>query len=357
MGQFVCKNCGFTLEPGMGSCPICGETVQGGGGQQRTYSAAAAEPAGSKASKTAPFNGNPEPAVHYGAQFLEFPKVREERMNRELEAKTEETKEELRRSEGEVEAKAEEKNKKLLENGSLTIFVLTETVALIASFGVSCYSCVEKNKVMGAIGDFIVTFIVVMIIGIVLDFVVMLVGAAFADASRKKQERNMENQKEAAQKGIKQRQTQTEASIQEYALAFDKAVKSAVPKFVSNKTTEAIGNCILGNFMDRIAAAPRDQKNSDIIVSCSYEVYADQVQHQSGVFSFSQNHCSHLSGPVEQAALAQAIASYLEFRVLEWYKKDPSGSIPWMETDAEDSALARKMTVYYKAVNANYRGI
>lgn len=229
-------------------------------------------------------------------------------------------------------------------------------IGMCVSLCRGCIVCGNEDWSRG-FPDFIATFVVGMIITCIVAVVLGTLMGNLRSSGSKKHQKNAEKQKDTSEKDINQQQTAAKSRIDEYAIAFEQAVKEATQKFVSNKTTEMIGDRILGSFLEMIERAPRDPRNSDVLVSYSYEVYANQVHYQGGVFGFSQNHCSNLAGPVEQAALAQAIATYLEIRVMERYKRDPSGSVPRLERSYTDTALARKITVSYKAINANYRGI
>ena len=60
------------------------------------------------------------------------------------------------------------------------------------------------------------------------------------------------NRKILRKKIINQQQIAAKSRIDEYAIAFEQAVKEATQKFVSNKTTEMIGDRILGSFLEMI---------------------------------------------------------------------------------------------------------
>lgn len=354
MSKFECKNCGFIVEQEVQpeSCPLCGEhdfNVSGGTQAGATVSAAsepvrAAEPA-------------PAPAASRNSyvQFREFPMVQRDRVKKDLEDKLEEIQQETQAFVGTQEAKIKKKSDKESSVEGIA-FMFTFMIGLFATCCGSCYVCASDDGFSRGFGSVIQTIFAGLFITVIVSVgITFLMGTIVG--TKKKDFQNIDARKNTAEEDKKKRQEEARRSISEYAESFDRAVKDTVQWFASNKTTEEIGDRILGSFVDAIERAPRDASTKDISVACQYSVYANQVQYGGGIFSFSQNHCSSLAGPVEQAALAQAIAAYLEIRVLEKYEKDPCGSVPQIRIDIADNAAARTITVTYKAANVNYRGI
>lgn len=351
MSKFECKNCGFVVEQVTQpeSCPICGEhdfTVSGN--TQANADTVKNEPAREV---------SPAPAAlrNSHAQFREFPAVQRDRVKKELEDKLEAIREDMAAFEGQIEAK-QQKKKDTEEDVFAGIFFVVFSLGLAATCCRSCYVCVENDGFTSGFESVIQTLFAGVFITFVAAFVIAMIVGTIA-SPKKKDQKSIDAKKNSAEEEKKSSQEAARRSISEYSQSFDRAVKDVVQKFVANKTTEEIGNRILGSFLDAIERSPRDAERKDISVSCHYSVYTNQVQYGGGIFSFSQNHCSNLAGPLEQAALGQAIASYLEIRVLEKYDKDPCGSVPQIAISIEDNAASRVMTVTYKAANVNYRGL
>lgn len=352
MSKFECRNCGFVVEQETQpeSCPICGEhgfTVSGG--TQADAGMVMNEPVreAAPAPAAAPRNSY--------AQFREFPAVQRDRVKKELEERVNAIQDDMAAFEGQIEARKQKQVDKDASRFAI-INAIVFTIGLTATCGGSCYVCAENDGFTGGFGSVIQTLFAGVFLTIVASFLITMIVGKIA-SPKKKEQHGIDVKKSTAEEEKRSSQEAARRSISEYSESFDRAVKDTVQRFVSNKTTEEIGNRILGGFLDAIEMIPRDAGRKDILVKCQYSVYANQVQYGGGIFSFSQNHCSNLAGPVEQAALGQAIAAYLEIHVLEKYDRDPCGSVPQMVVTTEDTAVSRTVTVTYKAANVNYRGV
>ncbi|MCM1540569.1 MAG: hypothetical protein NC121_04845 [Blautia sp.] len=355
MSKFECKNCGFIVEQATqpGSCPLCGGTEFTASGSTQADAAAnrsarASVPVGTVTDRPVR-EANPAPSVPRNSyvQFREFPSVQRDRVKKELEEKINAIQEEAAAYIGRQEAK----NKKKNDSASGGLFGLVfGLVGFVGTCSGSCY-IIDTPGFQG----FLQVLYASLFVGIVLGVGMLFLGDALTGAKKKDYE-VIDIKNDSAEEEKKSSQEAARRSISEYVQSFDRAVKESVQRFISSKTTEDIGNRILEGFLTAIGNAPRDARRMDIVVKCQYSVYANQVQYGGGIFSFSQNHCSNLAGPVEQAALGQAIATYLEVHVLEKYDRDPCGSVPQILIDNEDDAASRTVTVTYKAVNVYYRG-
>lgn len=359
MSKFECKNCGFVMEQETQpeSCPICG-------GHDFTVSGSTqANPqvnvqVNADTVKNEPVReASPAPAVPRNsyAQFREFPAVQRDRVKKDLEEKVNAIQDDMAAFEGQMEA---ERKKQVDKDAGMfaSINAIVFLIGLTATCGGSCLVCVSNDGFTSGFGSVIQTLFAGLFLTVVASFVITMIVGKIA-SPKKKGQQNIDVKRSTAEEEKKSIQEAARKSISEYSESFDRAVKETVQRFVSNKTTEEIGNRILGSFLDAIEGAPRDAVHKDVLVSCQYSVYANQVQYGGGIFSFSQNHCSNLAGPVEQAALGQAIAAYLEIHVLEKYDRDPCGSVPQIVIGTEDKAVSRTVTVTYKAANVNYRGV
>lgn len=360
MNRFECRNCGFLMEQEERpeNCPVCGESdferKDGGQTAQPGTDGAAAETA-PEASRTRIPAPAPAQNVNY-RQFREFPAVQRERMKLELE----ETINSLREETAAYQAAQQQKSRK--RNGRLN-GITGAVVGIILAVGflgtgcVSCMTCFDGGNFGGngfpnAVGTLIAGLLLTVAVGVAAYLIIWLCSLPGA----KKYRRHSEGKEQSLEESKRQCQAVFRETTQSYAASFEQAVKAVVQRFVSNKTTEEIGDRIAAGFLDTIERAPRGDDQKDVLASCSFTVYADQIQYGSGVFHFSQNHCANLSSPVEQAALAQAIAAHIEIRVMEKYGKDPCGSVPRITISSSDAALSRTVTVQYAAANTNYRG-
>ena len=120
--------------------------------------------------------------------------------------------------------------------------------------------------------------------------------------------------------------------------------------------TEVI-NWMTEGFSRTIDAANRRSYVESISVPFSFNVHTDKIICNLGTYDFRIKRCANLTSPVQQTAIARAIASAIQLNITMKYPRDASGTdfvidIAYSYTDTNVSVI-----ITYAAPNGNYRPV
>lgn len=86
-------------------------------------------------------------------------------------------------------------------------------------------------------------------------------------------------------------------------------------------------------------------------------MYTNKITCNLGTYDFEIKRCSNLTSPIEQTALARAIASAIQLNIVMKYPQDESGTSISIYIDYNYSTECPTTTVTYVAPNGNYRAV
>ena len=114
---------------------------------------------------------------------------------------------------------------------------------------------------------------------------------------------------------------------EKYAKEFDKSVQeTSVRLLLNSETVRSIADWMTAGFSRMIDVADRSNYIEQIRVPYSFKVYPNKIESPAGVFDFMKERKKPLTGPVEQTALAIAVASAIQTNITTKYPQDKSGT-------------------------------
>lgn len=141
---------------------------------------------------------------------------------------------------------------------------------------------------------------------------------------------------------------------EDYIKAFDLAVQQKSVLYADSPLAKEVINWLTDGFSKTIDAADRRPHIKHISVPYVFKVYNNSITCNQGTYDFGIKRCSNLDSPVEQAALARAIASAIQFNIVLKYPTDPSGTKISINLYYENCAPSAVATITYNAINGNY---
>ena len=210
--------------------------------------------------------------------------------------------------------------------------------------------------------------------GLIISFVswiITLALGAFLDSTfNAEYAKLVENQKQSSERNITAENARCEATIQRirdsaevdcarysenYQRLFDKQVQYQSLKLSKSASVKSIADWMTAGFARMIDSADRRIYVEQIEIPYSFKVYAHKIECPSGTFDFVKERKKNLNGPVEQAALAVAVASAIQTNIVMQYPHDKSGTnivVNISPYSSDYGAAMIRMT--YSAPNGNF---
>lgn len=154
---------------------------------------------------------------------------------------------------------------------------------------------------------------------------------------------------------------QIKHEIEEYQKLFEAEAQRVSVEFAESELATEVINWMTDGFSRTIDATDRRSHIEKINVPFFFNVYASKITCNRGTYDFEIKRCANLTSPLQQTALARAIASAIMLRIAIAYPQDPSGSESKTDISytyagvGSDEHVAVTMT--YAAPNGNYRSV
>lgn len=142
-----------------------------------------------------------------------------------------------------------------------------------------------------------------------------------------------------------------------YVKNFELAAQQESVKFAESSLAKEVIEWMTAGFSKTIDAADRRSHIERISVPFSFNVYANKITCNLGTYDFEIKRCSNLTSPIEQTALARAIASAIQLNIIMQYPTDESGTGISIYIDYAYTAKCPTTTVTYVAPNGNYKTV
>ena len=123
----------------------------------------------------------------------------------------------------------------------------------------------------------------------------------------------------ACDKQIEAIKNQAERDQQNYLAAFEKNAQEMSVKLAESQLAKRVIEWMTDGFSRTIDAADRRKHIEHISVPFQFEVYTNKITCNLGTFDFEIERCRNLSSPLEQTALARAIAAAIQLNITMKY--------------------------------------
>ncbi|HAB88132.1 MAG TPA: hypothetical protein DCE60_03835 [Coprococcus sp.] len=233
--------------------------------------------------------------------------------------------------------------------GSVACFIL----GIVGGFVVCIVTCTNFGEIGLTVGSLIM--IIPFILGPIIDRIIAARGERFIKEEEDTFQEWMENfRKIEAQK------------VKNYRESFENEAQKLSLEFYKNPITEEIINKMKGDVGRKISHADRRSYVEKISVYIYCSVYKNKVEwgYEQDVrnYNFITNRCAVLKKPIEQAALARALARKLENFIKQEYCVDISGTRSVTEGKVTEMLIYEsgvceysRIWIMYEAPNGYYK--
>ncbi|MFR8038665.1 MAG: hypothetical protein ACLU5E_01665 [Anaerovoracaceae bacterium] len=161
----------------------------------------------------------------------------------------------------------------------------------------------------------------------------------------------------SSEQKIKQIRANAEREYKEYCRQFEAQAQSDSVKFAGSELAEKVINWMTLGFKKTIESADRRAHIEKIEIPFIFNVYSNKITCNLGEFDFEVERCRNLTTPLEQTALARAIATAIQLNITMEYPKDLSGSEIVIDIHNEYYPNYVSTKIVYKAPNGNYEAV
>lgn len=142
-----------------------------------------------------------------------------------------------------------------------------------------------------------------------------------------------------------------------YTSAFEKTVQDMSVQYAASSLAQSVISWMTEGFCRTIDAADRRSHIEMVNVPFLFNVYTNEITCNLGKFNFELQRCRNLNSPLEQTALARAIASSIQLNIVKKYPQDTTGSPVDVSISFSYTAECPIVTVTYIAQNFNYKPV
>ena len=135
---------------------------------------------------------------------------------------------------------------------------------------------------------------------------------------------------------------------------FKKTSKHMSPRFAESELAKEVIEWMLTGFYNAIESADRRPHIETITVPFVFTVYNDKITCNLGTYDFKLKRCAYLRNPLEQTALANAIAAAMEIQTASKYPNDKTGNPVKVTDNFQYYEEYVSVTVTYTAINGNF---
>lgn len=224
--------------------------------------------------------------------------------------------------------------------------------AMVGVFGgfIACTCvCINTNSDIG-----LLTWVIVGIISVAMGVIVDKSAMEDYKINEKNIVSRISKEKRWLEDEIKNINEETRRAKYQYEQAFDAEVQRISVQFAESELAKEVIEWMTEGFSRTIDATDRRGHIEQINVPFMFKVYNNLIKCNLGTYDFEIKRCRNLTGPLEQMALAKAIASAIQLNIKMKYPKDVSGTEVCINIKYLYTEEYPETTIIYVAPNGDY---
>lgn len=226
------------------------------------------------------------------------------------------------------------------------------TIGFVVGFFVCCSMCTD-----GAEGEAFVTWIALSIGGAILGAVLAGLINAGHNSSVKNADSEVASEQSRCEKAVQEIHAQAAREIAAYKSDFEAEAQRMSVRYAESALATEVINWMTEGFARTIDATDRRSHIERINVPFSFNVYTNKITCNLGTYDFEIKRCANLTSPLEQTAIARAIASAIQLNITMKYPKDASGTDFVLNISYAYAENHVSASITYTAPNGNYRSV
>ena len=225
-------------------------------------------------------------------------------------------------------------------------------IGFVIGFFVCCTMCFKNSSTSG-----FVTMLAVAIGVMLLGTIIGLICKAVQKNSVTNADKETSNESDRCWKAVQDINTKAECEIAEYTAKFESMAQTMSVQYADSELAQEVIDWMSDGFCRTINSVSRASHIEQINVPFVFHVYSDKIDCNLGLYDFNVKRCANLESPLQQAALARAIASAIQLNVTMHFPQDPSGTDFMLNLDYDFSSNYVSARITYIAPNGNYRAV
>lgn len=231
-----------------------------------------------------------------------------------------------------------------------------------AGLVVGLFPCICVGETLNQAGEFSIgkpflTWVICAIIGAIIGHLIGKSMDSSYEESVVFNNQSQQSENNRLQKKIEEINSTYQKMYENYVKNFDLTAQQESIKFAESRLAKEVIEWMTDGFSKTIDATDRRSHIEKISVPFAFNVYTDKITCNLGTYDFEIKRCSNLTSPIEQTALARAIASAIQLNIVMKYPQDESGTSISINIDYNYSTECPITTVTYVAPNGNYQSV
>ena len=224
-----------------------------------------------------------------------------------------------------------------------------------------CYSVGESLNHAGqfgkGVGMALLTWLVCAIVGAIIGNMIGKSMNSSHEESVNSHNRSQQAENNRLQKKIEEINSTYQKKYENYVKNFELTAQQESVKFAESRLAKEVIEWMTDGFSKTIDSTDRRSHIERINVPFAFNVYTNKITCNLGTYDFEIKRCSNLTSPIEQTALARAIASAIQLNIVMKYPQDESGTSISINIDYNYSTECPITIITYVAPNGNYRAV
>lgn len=165
----------------------------------------------------------------------------------------------------------------------------------------------------------------------------------------------IEEERKNFEESVEKIKQEYEIRFSEYVKLFEKRAQDLSINYAESAVAVEVIDWMTAGFSKTVDSADRRSHIQEINVPFVFRTYRNKIECQLGTFDFEIKRCDELRNPLEQTALARAIAAAIQLNITMGYPQDASGTtvVTNIFYDYNDDNVVA--TITYTAPNGNYK--
>lgn len=223
-------------------------------------------------------------------------------------------------------------------------------------FVVGFFVCVGICTDVGEGGAFL-TWIAISVGGAILGAILGGVINAGHNSSEKNANSEVASEQSRCENAVTEIYAQAARDIASYKSEFEAEAQRMSVKYAESALATEVINWMTDGFSRTIDATDRRSHIEKINVPFSFNVYTNKITCNLGTYDFEIKRCANLTSPLQQTAIARAIASAIQLNITMKYPKDVSGTDFALNISYSYAGDSVSVAIRYVAPNGNYRSV
>jgi hypothetical protein len=228
---------------------------------------------------------------------------------------------------------------------------------VIGMIGGFCVCIVKTDSDIDNSGKGLISWVVFIVIAVIMGMIIDKIAEHSWKNNEKGVAAQIADEKNNLENRIKDIREQEGKEYQQYIKEFEDNSQKMSVQFADSELAREVIEWMTDGFFRTIDSADRRSHVEQINVPFVFNVFYNKITCNLGTYDFEMKRCRNLNNPIEQNALARAIASAIQLNIIMKYPKDESGTDISINIIYEYTNEYSVTSITYVAPNGNFKSV